>query len=188
MTAVDWVPPTAVFRLKEEGVEDGICWRLLTTLPVPDLERALRLSRWYAKRWQIEEFHRVLKTGCKVEARQMRTLARLKPMMALDMIVACTLMGMSAAARDRPESPASDWLDPEEIAAIDTYQRKGQRAAPNAAALSIGIAVKFIAKLGGHLGRKGDGHPGAQVLWQGIQKLDTITEAWRMFGPQNICG
>ena len=84
------------------------------------------MARGYAKRWQIEELHRVLKTGCRVEARQMRTLERLKPMMALDMIVACSLMGMSAAARNRPESPATDWLDPEEIAAIETYQRKGQ--------------------------------------------------------------
>lgn len=178
-----------IIELREEGAEPGsICWRLLSTLPVPDLEQALRLARWYAKRWQIEEFHRVLKTGCRVEARQMRTLERLKPMMVLDMIVACHLMGMGAAARDRPESPAADWLDAEEITAIETYQQQGKSPPPPSPAMTIAQAVKFIARLGGHLGRKGDGHPGAQVLWQGIHKLETITQAWRMFGPQNICG
>jgi len=177
-----------IIELKEEGVEGGICWRLLTTLPVPDLEQAIRLARWYAKRWQIEEFHRVLKTGCRVESRQMRDIERLKPMIALDMIVACCIMGMSAAARERPESPASDWLDPDEIQAIETYERKGRPAEPNTPELTIGTAVRFIGRLGGHLGRKSDGHPGAQVIWQGLHKLDAITEAWRMFGPQNICG
>jgi hypothetical protein len=178
----------SIIELREEGVPGGICWRLLSTLAVTTLEQALRVARWYAKRWQIEEFHRILKTGCRVEARQMRSLERLKPMMALDMIVACSLMGMSAAAREHPEGPASDWLDAEEISALEAYDSKGKPAAPNAAPLSIGAAVKSIARLGGHLGRKGDGHPGAQVLWQGLHQLDAITEAWRRFGARKSCG
>jgi hypothetical protein len=178
----------SIVELREEGEAGGICWRLLSTLRVTTLAQALRLARWYAKRWQIEEFHRILKTGCRVEARQMRSLERLKPMMALDMIVACSLMGMSAAARQQPESPASDWLDAEEISALEAYESKGQPRAGAAEPLSIGAAVKSIARLGGHLGRKGDGHPGAQVLWQGLHKLDAITEAWRRFGFRNSCG
>ena len=148
-----------IIELREEGVEKGICWRLLTTLPVPDIATAIRLACWYAKRWQIEEFHRTLKTGCRVEARQMRSLERLKPMMALDMIVASGLMGMRAAAREQPESPASDWLDEEEISALEAYHRKSPRSESAATPLSIGQAVQWIARLGGHLGRKGDGHP-----------------------------
>ena len=178
----------SIVELREEGVAGGICWRLLSTLAVTTLAQALRLARWYAKRWQIEEFHRILKTGCRVEARQMRSLERLKPMMALDMIVACSLMGMSAAAREHPESPASDWLDAEELSALEAYESKDASAVTNAVPLSIGAAVKSIARLGGHLGRKGDGHPGAQVLWQGLHKLDAITEAWRRFGSRNSCG
>ena len=54
--------------------------------------------------------------------------------------------------------------------------------------LSIGTAVKYIAKLGGHLGRKGDGPPGVQVLWQGLTKLTVITEAWHRFGGPKRCG
>lgn len=178
----------SIVELHEEGVVGGICWRLLTTLKVATLAQALRLARWYAKRWQIEEFHRTLKTGCRVEARQMRTLERLKPMMALDMIVACMLMGMNAAARQQPEKSASEWLDAEEISALEAYENKGQRRTGIAEPLCIGAAVKLIARLGGHLGRKGDGHPGIQVLWQGLHKLEVITEAWRRFCSNNSCG
>lgn len=71
-------------------------------LKMDTLDTDVQLTRWYAKRWQIEVFHRILKTGRRVEARQMRSLERLKPMMALDMMVACRIMGMSAAARQRP--------------------------------------------------------------------------------------
>lgn len=178
----------SIVELREEGVAAGTCWRLLSTLRVETLAEALEMARWHVKRWQIEEYHRILKTGCRVEARQMRSLERLKPMMALDMIVACSLMGMSAAAREHPASPASDWLDPEEIQALDAYTNKGATPDLQALPMNIGTAVKNIARLGGHLGRKGDGHPGAQVLWQGLHKLNAITEAWRRFGSRKSYG
>jgi hypothetical protein len=182
----------SIVELREEdaakGKNKGICWRLLSTLEVDTLESAIKQARWYAKRWQIEEFHRVLKTGCRVEARQMRSLERLKPMMALDMLVACRIMGMSAGARQRPEDPATDWLDEDEISALEAYESEGKKPTKDAPPLSLGAAVKSIARLGGHLGRKGDGHPGAQVLWQGLNKLNTITDVWRRLRPQQTCG
>ena len=177
-----------MIELREQGVEDAIIWRLLTTLPVEDLAQAARMARWYAGRWQIEEFHRIVKTGCRVEARQLRTLPRLRPALALDMVVACCLMGMSAAARDTPENLAADWLDPDEIGALTAYHGHERPALPADQALTIGRAVRLIGLLGGHLGRKGDGHPGAEVLWRGLTKLDAITEAWRRFYPVNTCG
>ena len=157
-------------------------------MPVEDLAQATRIARWYARRWQIEEFHRIVKSGCRVEARQLRTLPRLRPALALDMIVACCVMGMSAAARDTPESPAADWLDPDEIAALRAYHRHEQSAPVGEHPMTSGRAVRLIGRLGGHLGRKGDGHPGAEVIWRGLTKLDAITEAWRRFCPINTCG
>lgn len=181
----------SVVELREEnGVSGGkgICWRLLSTLSVDTLEAAVQLARWYAKRWQIEEFHRILKTGCRVEARQMRSLERLKPMMALDMMVACRIMGMSAAARQQPEDPASDWLDDDEISALEAYENAGDKHVEKAPSMRLGAAVLSIGRLGGHLGRKGDGHPGTQVLWRGLNKLDTITEVWRRLRLYQTCG
>ena len=177
-----------VIELREQGVADGVCWRLVTTLPVEDFAQAVRMSRWYARRWQIEVFHRIVKSGCRVEARQLRTLSRLRPALALDMIVACCLMGMVDAARDTPEHPASDWLDSDEIEALVAYHRGGVTAGDQAPVLTIGRAVRLIGRLGGHLGLKGDGPPGAEVLWRGLAKLEAITEAWRRFHHINTCG
>ena len=177
-----------VIELREQGVADGICWRLVTTLPVEDLAQAIRMSRWYARRWQIEVFHRIVKSGCRVEARQLRTLSRLRPALALDMVVACCLMGMVDAARDTPEHPASDWLDADETGALVAYHRSGVPAGTEEPVLTIGRAVRLTGRLGGHLGRKGDGPPGAEVLWRGLAKLEAITEAWRRFHPSNTCG
>ena len=187
---MDTVVEASIVELREENAPKGkgICWRLLSTLEVDTLEAAIQLARWYAKRWQIEEFHRILKTGCRVEERQLRSLERLKPMMALDMIVACRIMGMSAGARQRPESPATDWLDEDEIEALEAYENHGKRRAKNASPMTLGCAVRSIGKLGGHLGRKGDGHPGAQVLWRGLGKLDVITEVWSRFRNHQTCG
>lgn len=180
----------SIVELREENAPKGkgICWRLLSTLEVDTLAGAVQLAGWYAKRWQIEEFHRILKTGCRVEERQMRSLERLKPMMALDMLVASRIMGMSAAARQKPESPATDWLDEDEVNALEAYVNHGKKPAKNAAPMTLGAAVRSIGRLGGHLGRKGDAHPGAQTLWIGLNKLDLITEVWRRFKPQPTCG
>ncbi len=41
--------------------------------------------------------------------------------------------------------------------------------------------LRMVAELGGFLGRKGDGEPGAQTLWRGLQRLDDITLAWLAF-------
>ncbi len=187
---MDIVVKASIVELREENAAKGkgICWRLLTTLEVDTLEGAIELAGWYAKRWQIEEFHRILKTGCRVEERQMRSVERLKPMMVLDMLVASRIMGMSAAARQRPESPATDWLDEDEVNALEAYVNHGKKRATNTPPMTLGAAVRSIGRLGGHLGRKGDGHPGAQTLWQGLNKLDIITEVWRRLKPRPTYG
>ena len=53
-------------------------WFLLTTLQVTSAVDATRILQWYALRWRIEEYFRVLKSGCKVEELQHHTAERLK--------------------------------------------------------------------------------------------------------------
>lgn len=165
--------------------EDGICWRLLTTLKIDDVGAAIDAARWYAKRWQIEVMHRVFKSGCKVERRQMRTMDRLRPMIAMDLVVACYIMSLVHAARTQPDALASAWLEPDELEALCRYHKlEGQKTA----LLTIGRGVPLIAKLGGHLGRKGDGPPGAEVIWRGVRKLQNITDAWLVFSEAKNVG
>jgi Transposase Tn5 dimerisation domain len=44
-------------------------------------------------------------------------------------------------------------------------------------------AMRIVAGLGGFLGRKGDGEPGTQTLWLGLQRLDDLTWSWCAFSP-----
>lgn len=166
--------------------EDGpLLWRLLTTLPVRTAAHARRIAGWYALRWQIEVFHRVLKTGCRVERRQMRTMQRLRPVIALDMVVAAHLMGVLSLSRAYPQRLARECLGAQQTEALCRFLPKEKLCAET---LSLGEAVRHIARLGGFLARKGDGSPGAEVLWRGIQKLRVITEALSAFREGEKCG
>lgn len=166
------------------GVE-AVCWRLLTTEEVATAEDAQRLVRWYALRWQIEVLHRILKTGCRVEERQVRAVKKLKAFIALDLVVAAHLLALVRQARVKPESPCNTWLGRDEWEALAVHASRG--GPPPSEPPPTGEAVRLLARLGGFLGRKGDGDPGPEVLWRGLAKLKILAEAWAVFGRGN-CG
>jgi hypothetical protein len=163
----------------------AICWRLLTTRPVENLEEALEKVRWYTQRWQIEVMHKVLKSGCQVEQRQLEKAVRLQRVAMVDLIVAWRVLGLCKAARETPEGLASDWLSAEEWRALTCYMEERPKPPPQAP--TIRQAVRWIAQLGGFLGRRGDGEPGPTVVWRGLQQLRAITASWKRFGHGN-CG
>jgi Transposase DNA-binding/Transposase Tn5 dimerisation domain len=158
-----------------------IRWCLLTTVPVHTLAQAIERIEWYVKRWTIEEFHRVLKSGCQVEARQLTTRARLQRALAIDMVVAWRIMDLNKAARLQPDTPADRWLSTAEWQALYCYVHRTHQAPGKPP--TIGQAVRWIAQLGGFLARKSDGHPGSMTLWRGLQRLNDIVASWQAFGP-----
>jgi len=162
-----------------------VCWRLLTTLPVASLEAAVEKIRWYAQRWQIEVMHKVLKSGCQVEQRQLETAARLQRVVRVDLIVAWRVLGLCKAGRATPDGLASDWLSAAEWRALTCYMH--ERAQPPRRSPTVRQAVRWIAQLGGFLGRRRDGDPGPIVVWRGLQQLRAITAAWKRFGHES-CG
>ena len=161
-----------------ESTDSPIHWKLLTTWPVTTPEEALRVVKWYSHRWHIEVYFRVLKTGCRVEKRQLRSIETLWPMIALDMITASYVMGLTSRARAHPMAPATEFFSTGELEALNMFWEMKMDTPEK---LPLEQAVKLVAKLGGHLGRKGDGPPGAEVLWRGITKLRHISEAWEVF-------
>lgn len=171
-------------RHPPRGVEP-VCWRLLGTRPVTTAEQAVEKVRWYAQRWQIEVIHKILKSGCRLEQRQLETAARLRRVAMVDLIVAWRILGLTKTARETPEAPASDWLDPNEWRALRAYFEKTD--SPPSVAPSLHQAVRWIAQLGGFLARRGDGEPGPIVVWRGLQQLRAITAAWIRFGHTQ-CG
>lgn len=107
-----------------------IGWRLLSTLPVQTVEAALEQVRWYTVRWQIELVHKVLKSGCQIEQRQLETAARLRRVVMVDWIVAWRVLALCKAGRETPEGLARDWLSGEEWRALWCYMKE-QPCAPN---------------------------------------------------------
>jgi hypothetical protein len=156
-----------------------IVWRLLTTLPISTPEEALEKVGWYAQRWQIEVIHKVLKSGCQIEQRQLETAQRLERVLSVDLVVAWRVLALCKAARELPDDPVSNWLPTAQWQALCCYVHR-KTTAPKRPP-SVRQAVLWIAQLGGFLARKSDGEPGTKTLWRGLQQLDVMTNMWRVF-------
>ena len=168
---------------------EAICWRLLSTQPVADAAAAITAVRRYSQRWQIELFHKILKSGCRIEERQFESAERIRRCLVLDVIIAARILGMSRAGRDEAGAahPASAWLAGHEWKALWCHVHRS--ATPPDQPPTTGEAVRWIARLGGFLGRKHDGHPGMIALWRGLQRLHDISLAWQIFTQaQNVVG
>jgi hypothetical protein len=111
---------------REKGAPAGvepIDWVLLTTWPITSLKMAQRLVRWYALRWGIECWHRVLKSGCGVERRQMKSALALERALALDMIVASRVLFLSRLGKEHPDLPAELFYSPAELEVLEIKKR-----------------------------------------------------------------
>lgn len=166
------------------GVE-GICWRLLYSRPVTTAAAAIACVQWYTKRWTIEVLHKVLKSGCQGEQRQFETAARLERMLGLYLVVAWRILALTTAARTQPDWPVSLWLEEAEwqtlACLLEPTPRKRERRPRSLKPPTVKAAVRAIAKLGGFLGRKGDGEPGPICLWRGLRRLRDMTDGFLLF-------
>jgi hypothetical protein len=170
--AIEDKPPAGV-----KAVE----WLLLTSCRVEDGAGALEVVEWYACRWGIEVWHRVLKSGCRIEARQLETAARLERCLTLYSVIAWRILYATMLARVVPEAPCTVLLEEEEWQALWVAIHK--RAVPPEKPPSLRQAVRWVGQLGGFLGRKGDGEPGAEVLWKGFQHLVDLTNMYHIMRP-----
>jgi hypothetical protein len=141
----------------------AIEWFLLTTIKINSAEDAEQCLRWYCLRWQIEEWHRVLKSGCRIEDIAHKTAERLRRAIAINLVIAWKIMLMKHMSRDTPELPAEVLFSDTEILTLEAYAKKKGHPPPD----SLGAAVYIVAKIGGYLGRKSDPPPGNQILWRG---------------------
>ena len=148
---------------------ESISWVLLTNLPVKDFESATEKVRWYGKRWGIEIWHKVLKSGCKVEDCMLEQAERLKRYLTLFSIIGVRLMHVAYLARAQPNLPATEVFSTVEIQVL--HLRVTKALPPAGQPLSLREVVRMLGKLGGHLGRKGDGEPGVLILWRGWMRL-----------------
>lgn len=160
---------------------EAVHWLLLTSLPVTTLEQARQLVEWYTYRWLIERFHYVLKSGCKLEERQLQTEARLERLLAVFNLVAWRLLWLTYQARQTPDVSCLVVLTEQEWQALYTHHHRTPRLPDTPPTLAE--VVRMIARLGGFLGRTGDGAPGVKVLWRGWMRFQDIFDTWLLFHP-----
>jgi len=156
-------------------------WLLLSTLPVSDFEQASERVAWYTCRWLTEIYHKVLKSGCRIEARQLQDAQNLKRYLALDGVVGWQVLYATLVGRQLPELPCTALLEAHEWQALYCFHH--QVATPPSTPPRLQQAVRWIAQLGGFLARKSDGEPGVTTLWRGLQRLHPITRMWQLVNP-----
>jgi hypothetical protein len=157
--------------------EKPVRWLLATTMAVQSLEDALRYVQWYAYRWTIERFHFVLKSGCKIEERQLETVERMERAIPVFSIVAWRLLWLTLKARETPDAPCTMILEEFEWKVLLATVHPGTRQL-SVTPPTLREAVRMIAQLGGFLGRKCDGEPGPQTLWRGLRRLHDLGQGW----------
>lgn len=153
-------------------------WLLLTTLPVTSFEQAIEKLTWYTRRWGIEVLHRTLKSGCRIEQRQLAQADRLEACLAIDLVVAWRIYHLSKLGREVPQAPCTVYFDEPQWQALMVFTNRHPVPPPQPP--SLREAIHRTAALGGFLGRKGDGEPGTQTLWLGLQRLDDIVAMWQV--------
>lgn len=160
----------------------AIEWLLLTNEPVTTLADALRVIGWYQTRWVIEEFHKALKTGCRVEAVQFTATTRLEPIIALLSTVATTLLNLRAASQlpDAKTRPATALVDRSYVDLLSRWRYGSVKA------LTVHDFFFALARLGGHQNRRGDKRPGWLILWRGWTALQAMVHGAEL--NQRKCG
>ena len=167
-----------VVVVQELGARKGVTpiyWVLLTSLPVETFEDAWQIIEDYENRWLIEEYHKVLKTGCSIELHALRTADRLEPLIGLISVIGIRLIQLKLVGRSQPEAKAATHVPRSWLKCL-----KLVRPTLKLAEMSVYSFFRELAKLGGFLGRKGDGEPGWQTVWHGYKKLHALLDGLRL--------
>ena len=164
-----------VIHAVERGAPKGrkpIEWKLITDLPVRSRADAIEKLDWYAMRWKIEVFHKILKSGCKAEESKLRTADRLANLISVFCILSWRVFWLTMLNRTAPDAPPQMALTDGEISVLDqlvpdtaTIRRKRK---------TLSHYLTKLARLGGYLARASDPPPGNTVMWRGLSRLTDI--------------
>jgi hypothetical protein len=166
-----------VIELNPPVEDEKLTWTLLTNVAVTCLDDAIERLQWYRRRWAIEEFHKILKSGCTVEDCRLQTSDRLMRYVAVLCIVAWRIFWMVHIARTDSQAPACSVLTQSEVETLCSLNRFKDKL-PSAATLTVKKALAAIGSLGGHLMRKHDPPPGTEAVWRGWQRLASMVELY----------
>ncbi len=182
------VVTVSLVEVVETGAPQGgepILWRLLTTHPVEDADKAWRIVRWYQMRWMIEQFFRTLKQqGLRLEDSQVETAERLSKLTAIAAKAAATIMQLVQARDGRSGEDAQIAFTADEIntlhALMPELEGKTTLQKNPHPPDSLAWAAWAIAKLGGWDGYPKSKPPGPITFRHGLQHFRSIARGWSL--------
>ena len=154
----------------------AVDWRLITNLPVETAADAIELLGWYAMRWKIEVFHKILKSGCRAEAAKLRTADRLVNLIAIFCVISWRIFWMTMMSRVAPNAPPTLVFTEEECAILARAGPSPHSQPPE----TLAQYSRSVAQLGGYLARSHDPPPGNIVMWRGWRRLMDISTGYRL--------
>jgi hypothetical protein len=160
-------------------VAEPLEWLLLCSVATVTRAELNERRAWYSCRWLVEVFHDIEKNGCAEEDRRFETAARLEACLAVLSVVAVRVFQLRCALQTQPEAPAQQVASAAEIEVIRRFTRQQQKR------LTVREFVRGVARLGGFLGRKGDGDPGVRSLWRGYQRLQDLLLGFHLHDSPN---
>jgi Transposase DNA-binding len=162
-----------VIHAQERGTpknRKAIEWKLITDLPVSCRTDAIEKLEWYALRWKIEVFHKILKSGCKAEESKLRTAQRLANLVSVFCILSWRIFWITMLNRSAPSALPTLALTKSEISVLDRFVSDK----PLVRRKTLSCYLTKIARLGGYLARANDPPPGNAVMWRGLSRLTNI--------------
>ena len=153
-----------VIELNPPEGDKAIQWLLATSEPVGSIEQVKHVVAIYKARWIIEEFFKILKSGCKLESRRLESFDALQRLLSIFLVIAWRILLLRHESRNDPDAPAETVLSPLMLEVLRAANRRPMSAKP-----TVGEALLALAGLGGHV--KSNGPPGCLVLWRGMERL-----------------
>jgi len=174
-----------VYAIEKNPPKDikAISWVLLTNVEVKSFEDTLQRLDWYRKRWIIEVYHKVLKSGCLVEECRLAHADKLRRYIALNSVIGWRILWMKHMNQVAPEEECTRILTDIEYRVLYSKINKNVKSPPQEG-VSVRQAIRWIAQLGGFLARKGDGEPGVITIWRGWRRLQDYVEIYNIILSQ----
>ena len=163
---------------------DRIDWKLITNLPVTSRAQAIEKLQWYALRWKIETFHKILKSGCQAEQSKLRTAERLVNLLAMFCILSWRIFWLTMLNRSTTKATAKMAFTPLEIQILERLA-PDTRSKGRSPSSTVQSCLRQLARLGGYLDRASDAPPGNLVMWRGMSRLTDI-EIGFMMASENV--
>lgn len=148
-------------------------WLLITNLPIENEKAALSIIEIYRRRWLIEDYHKAVKTGFRIEDNQLKQASRILALFGMIGVIATRLLAMRERCRLSPETPVEEEVPKTWIMLIERHLMVKLKTARD--------FWRSLARMGGFIGRKSDGEPGWQTIWKGYKRLQDMLIGTRLF-------